>query len=201
MMKLFHEFITNGKHPIAKNAFPEMDLSMNTGTLAKHIHLVLTTSERPKIIYRSVTERFDGTGPTFNFNELARTKSKLEFSDCLILCSCYQSIPKERLKRIITTRLTASDAAVAHILGITNGYLILSHQFEQIASLIFEIPPEQAKELRKNFNKQRLDLYHGLAAKKVKNFEANLKKHCITHGLVFHPAYLHANSLFEFLIK
>ncbi len=197
-MKKLIEQITHGEHPLVKEAFPRMDTSIFTGTPEKYIHLVTTDETLPKVVFIAIVERFNGKPPALCFNELLQIKRKYSFADCLILTTYYTLLTKAQFKKAFLKRLPLHDSALAHILESTNGYLMLPHQFEYIASMILRIPPAQAIELRRNFNKQRPDLYNGLDAGCVKVFKSIVRQYSVS-GVLPSPSYYYAKNLYEYL--
>jgi hypothetical protein len=76
------------------------------------------------------------------------------FNECLIVSTLYFNKPIPLIKKILENPIKPVEDFLAHIFKQTNGYLIYSFQFEQLAQLTLNIPLDEAVRLRRLFNKQ-----------------------------------------------
>lgn len=119
----------------------------------------------------------------------------LTFDECLIVCTLYFSHSFTIIKQILSQPLNPIEDVLHHIVKPSNGYIIYSYQFEQLAQLILNVNLNEAVRLRKLFNKQRSTMNESKLDKEdLSVFKTVVRDRCIL-GCVHLPNYNGAKNL------
>jgi hypothetical protein len=161
----------------------------------------VATKEQPsKLVFMAVSSPTLSKSKPKSFNRLLELKDEWTFNECLILCAYYTWWTLPKFKKVLFQEIIPKDTAIKNLLTITHGYLLFTYQFELLAVLVLDISNPQATELRKNFNKQRPNLFDGCEPSRAKIFKQVLKKHMVC-DTVSYPPYRFARNLFDHLKK
>lgn len=191
-MKKVIELITDSNHPLVKELLPSDD------SKSQLVHIVATKEQHSKLVFMAVSSLTLPKSKPKSFNRLLELKDEWTFNECLILCAHYTWWTLPKFKKVLFKEIIPKDTAIKNLLAITHGYLLFTYQFELLAVLVLNISNQQATELRKNFNKQRPNLFAGYEPSRAKIFKHLLKKHMMCNT-VSYPPYRFARNLFDHL--
>lgn len=118
-----------------------------------HCRIVYFDEYDPKIIAASLVYLPEKDSLPVDFGKLI--EEDLTFDDCLAISTLYFTQPTSLIKRIINGPFPQTEDFLSHILKPTNGYLVYSHQLEQLARFILDVPLDEAVRIRKVYNKQQ----------------------------------------------
>lgn len=118
-----------------------------------YVHLIYFDDSNPKIIAANLVYIQDWEDQPAGFSKWV--EEDLSFNDCLAISTFYFIQSYSVIKTMIDGSLTPIENYLEYIVKPTNGFLLYSFQFEQLAQLILESTPEDAIRMRKLFNKQR----------------------------------------------
>lgn len=118
-----------------------------------YAHIIYFDDSNPKIIAANLVYVQDWEFQPEGFSKLI--EEDLSFNDCLAISTYYFIQSYSVIRTMIDGSLTPIENHLEYIVKSTNGFLLYSFQFEQLAQLILNATPEDAIRMRKLFNKKR----------------------------------------------
>lgn len=178
------------KHFLTRKIFGDVTFSKYSSAFSQIVYFdeidpkVITA----KLVYIEETEK----KPEGFFNLL---EEDLTFDECLIASTLYFVQSISTIKRLINEPLQTVEDFLHHILKPTNGYLLYSFQFEQLAQLVLNIPLSESVRLRRVYNKHP----SGFDEVEFDNnefyiFKSIIRRHCVLKK-VYSPNYQGAKNL------
>lgn len=135
-------------HFLVRNIFGTTSIGKNS---AAYGHVVYYNEANPQVITAKLVYIENAERESDNFASLI--EEDLTFNDCLIISTLYFNKPVSIIKTILEKKIHPIDDFLQHIFQQTNGFLVYSFQFEQLAQLALNVPLDEAVRLRKLYNK------------------------------------------------
>lgn len=178
-------------HFLVKKVFG--DLSSYRGSEA-YCHTVYFDEHDPKIITANLVYVEDEDSVPSGFSNLI--EEDLTFDECLIMSTLYFSQSAKMIKRVIYGSVLKTEDDLSHILKPTNGFLLFSFQFDQLAMLVLDVSLDEAVRIRQVYNKQpSLINFNENDDRKLKLFKKTVQEHAIAR-VVYKPNYQGAKNLY-----
>lgn len=180
----------HSKHFLTRKVFGDVTFSKYSTAFSQ---IVYFDEIDPKVITAKLVYIQQNENEPEGFFNLI--EEDLTFDECLIVSTLYfvQSIPT--IKRLLNHPLQPIEDLLQHILKPTNGYLLYSIQFEQLAQLILNVPLSESVRLRRIYNKQP-SVFNGVEfdSNDFSIFKSIIQRHCILKK-VYSPNYQGAKNL------
>lgn len=164
-----------------------------------HGRLLFFRTNKNISLINAVISSLPSQGSLLKPNRIFDRKERFTLHDCTMFVTLYFLEPISIIEKILTTRIETDNEIVSEILAPTNGYLLFSTQFEQLAQAILELPLKKSIQFRKFYNKRKESIEDlALDLNSLTEFISILDRHMIT-DCVFTPDFLGGKLLLHCL--
>lgn len=135
-------------HYLVRKIFGTMSIGKNSDAYGQ---IVYYNESNPQVITAKLVYIQDWEAESKSFCSLI--EEDVSFNECLLISTLYFNKPTSTIKTILQGKVEPIEDFLKHIVQQTNGYLVYSFQFEQLAQLMLNVPLDEAVRLRRLYNK------------------------------------------------
>lgn len=180
-------------HFLVRKIFGTMSIGKNSEAYGQVVYF---DEINPQVITAKLVYIQDWESESCKFSSLI--EQDLTFNECLVISTLYFNKPVSMIKSILEKRMEPIEDFLQHIFQQTNGFLVYTFQFEQLAQLVLNVPLDEAVRLRRLYNKQPSFVnVCNSDDEKIQIFKKIIRQRSITKG-VHIPNYPGALNLLHY---